>query len=81
MGALDHARARITARIGALFLTQLDQRVFALAMRSTQSGKRKEPQAALKDLLSIEKFIACSICPGYRYFLPAYTCFIQCLVP
>ena len=58
MGVLDHARARITARIAARFLTQLDQRVFSLAMQSPESGKRKEPQAALKDLSSIENFIA-----------------------
>ena len=58
MGVLDHTRARITARIAARFLTQLDQRVFSLAMQSAQSGRRKEPQAALKDLTSIEKFIA-----------------------
>ena len=58
MGVLDHARARITARIAARFLTQLDQRVFSLAMQSAESGKRKEPQATLKDLSSIENFIA-----------------------
>ena len=58
MGVLNHARARITARIAARFLTQLDQRVFSLAMQTAQSGKRKEPQATLKDLSSIEKFIA-----------------------
>ena len=58
MGVLDHARARITARIAARFLTQLDQCVFSLAMQSAESGKRKEPQAALKDLSSIENFIA-----------------------
>ena len=58
MGVLDHARARITARIASRFLTQLDQRVFSLAMQSAESGKRKEPQATLKDLSSIENFIA-----------------------
>ncbi|MDO7663436.1 MAG: type I secretion system permease/ATPase, partial [Planktomarina temperata] len=58
MGVLDHTHARITARIAVRFLTQLDQRVFSLAMQSAQSGRRKEPQAALKDLTSIEKFIA-----------------------
>ncbi|MDO7550267.1 MAG: type I secretion system permease/ATPase, partial [Planktomarina temperata] len=36
MGVLDHTRARITARIAARFLTQLDQRVFSLAMQSAQ---------------------------------------------
>ncbi|MGB1337188.1 type I secretion system permease/ATPase [Planktomarina sp.] len=60
MGALDHTRSRITARIAARFLTQLDQQVFSSAMQSAQSGQRKEPQAALKDLASIEKFIASS---------------------
>ena len=50
MGVLDHTRARITARIAVRFLTQLDQRVFSLAMQSAQSGRRTEPQAALKDL-------------------------------
>ena len=34
MGVLDHTRARITARIAVRFLTQLDQRVFSLAMAS-----------------------------------------------
>ena len=58
MGALDHTRSRITARIAARFLTQLDQQVFSSAMQSAQSGEHKEPQAALKDLTSIEKFIA-----------------------
>ena len=58
MGALDHTRSRITARIAARFLTQLDQQVFSSAMQRAQSGQRKEPQAALKDLASIEKFIA-----------------------
>ncbi|MDC1520988.1 hypothetical protein N8446_01595 [Planktomarina temperata] len=36
MGVLDHTHARITARIAAQFLTQLDQRVFSLAMQSAQ---------------------------------------------
>jgi len=58
MGALDHTCSRITARIAARFLTQLDQQVFSSAMQSAQSGEHKEPQAALKDLTSIEKFIA-----------------------
>jgi ATP-binding cassette subfamily C protein len=87
MGVLDHARARITARIAARFLTQLDQRVFSLAMQSAESGKRKEPQAALKDLSSIENFIASPALlalfdlPWVPIFLPAYTCVIQCWVP
>ena len=58
MGALDHTRSPITARIAARFLTHLDQQVFSSTMQSAQSGERKEPQAALKDLTSIEKFIA-----------------------
>ena len=52
MGALDHTRSRITARIAARFFTQLDQQVFSSSMQSAQSGQRKEPQAALKDLAS-----------------------------
>ena len=48
MGALDRTHSRIAARI----LTQLTQQVFSFAMRSALYGKRKEPQAALKDLAS-----------------------------
>ena len=80
-------RARITARIAARFLTQLDQRVFSLAMQSAQSGRRKEPQAALKDLTSIEKFIASPALlalfdlPWIPVFLSAYIYFTPCLAP
>mgnify|MGYP004024062653 CR=1 FL=1 len=46
MGALDHARARITARIGALFLTQLDQRVLLLpcGAHNRASAKNRKPR-------------------------------------
>lgn len=52
MGALDRTHSRITVRIAARILTQLTQQVFSFAMRSALYGKRKEPQAALKDLAS-----------------------------
>ncbi len=59
MGLLDHARARILARIGARLQVQLDRRVFeaALARSSTQPG---DPLAASaqRDLQSVAQFWA-----------------------
>ncbi len=59
MGILDHARARIMARIGAYLQDRLDRRVFAAALRrlTLQPG---EPTAlaAQRDLESIQRLWA-----------------------
>ena len=39
MGLLDHARARVMARVGAAFQSRLDRRVFEAAMRRAQASK------------------------------------------
>lgn len=59
MGLLDHARGRITARIGARFQDRLDQRVFAAAL-SRNAARPNDPMAmaAQRDLDSIQRLLA-----------------------
>jgi ATP-binding cassette subfamily C protein len=58
MGLLDHARSRITARIGARFQERLDRRVFSAALR-LNSVLPNEPAglAAQRDLESVQRLL------------------------
>ncbi len=59
MGLLDHARARITARIGARFQDRLDRRVFSAAVRMTAVAPNDPAaMAAQRDLEAIRGFLA-----------------------
>jgi ATP-binding cassette subfamily C protein len=59
MGLVDHARARITARIGARFQDRLDRRVFSAAIRmATVAPNEPSAMAAQRDLESIRGFLA-----------------------
>jgi ATP-binding cassette subfamily C protein len=59
MGMLDHARSRITARIGARFQERLDRRVFSASLR-LNSVLPNEPVglAAQRDLESVQRLLA-----------------------
>ncbi|MDO9525677.1 MAG: type I secretion system permease/ATPase, partial [Gemmobacter sp.] len=58
MGLLDHARSRITARIGARFLDRLDRRVFSASIRmSAVAPNDPAAMAAQKDLDSIHRLL------------------------
>ncbi|MFN3642557.1 MAG: type I secretion system permease/ATPase [Gemmobacter sp.] len=59
MGLIDHARARITARVGARFQDRLDRRVFSAAVRmSAVAPNEPSAMAAQRDLESIRAFLA-----------------------
>jgi ATP-binding cassette subfamily C protein len=59
MGVLDHARSRLTARIGARFQDRLDRRVFAAAMRRLAVAPGDPAaQAAQRDLEAIQRLWA-----------------------
>lgn len=59
MGALDHARARVLARVGARFQELLDRRVFdAVLRRSVAPVERTRPQSSLRDLETIQRVLA-----------------------
>ena len=59
MGLLDHARARIMARIGARIQERLDRRVFAASVRRLTLAPNDQPaQAAQRDLESIQRLWA-----------------------
>jgi ATP-binding cassette subfamily C protein len=59
MGLVDHARARITARIGARFQDRLDRRVFSAAVRmSAVVPNDQQAMAAQRDLEAIRGFLA-----------------------
>lgn len=56
MGVLDHARARLMARIGARFQERLDRRVFAAAMRRmTVQPNDPAALAAQRDLEAMQR--------------------------
>ena len=56
MGLLDHARARVMARVGAAFQSRLDRRVFEAAMRRAQVAP-SDPvaTAAQRDLEAVQR--------------------------
>lgn len=55
MAVLDYARGRVMARVGARFQTELDGRLFDIALaRSTNPQERAASGAALKDLDSVQ---------------------------
>ena len=62
MGVLDHARTRITSRIGARFQEDLDGRVFSAALRR-QTRRPGDPvaQTAQRDLESIQRLLAAPV--------------------
>jgi len=59
MGLLDYVRGRIAARVGALIQTRLDPRVFEAGLsRALVSGERGRPWSGLRDLESVQRFMA-----------------------
>jgi PrtD family type I secretion system ABC transporter len=59
MGVLDYARGRIAARVGALIQTRLDPKVFEAGLsRALVSGERGRPWSGLRDLESVQRFMA-----------------------
>ncbi len=59
MGMLDYLRGRILANAGARFQALLDGRVFEGVMRrSLAPAERAKPAAAMRDLESIQQFLA-----------------------
>ena len=59
MGVLDYARGRVAARLGALFQSRLDARVFEAGLsRALTSGERGRPWSGLRDLESVQRFMA-----------------------
>ena len=59
MGLLDYARGRIAARVGALFQSRLDPRVFEAGLsRALVSGERGRPWSGLRDLEAVQRFMA-----------------------
>jgi ATP-binding cassette, subfamily C, bacterial len=58
-GVLDYARGRIAARVGALIQTRLDPKVFEAGLsRALVSGERGRPWSGLRDLESVQRFMA-----------------------
>ncbi|MFN3936409.1 MAG: type I secretion system permease/ATPase [Gemmobacter sp.] len=58
MGILDHARSRVTARIGARFLDRLDRRVFSASVRASAIVPNDtQALAAQRDLESIHRLL------------------------
>lgn len=59
MGALDFARGRIAARVGAGFQASLDDRVFDVLMRRAISPEeRNRPATGLNDVESIQRLLS-----------------------
>jgi len=59
MGLLNFIRGRILARAGAEIQTRLDPRVFAAVLqRAVAPDERSKPNAALRDLESIQQFLS-----------------------
>lgn len=59
MGLLDHARARVLARVGARFQELLDKRVFdAVLRRAVAASERTKPQNGLRDLETIQRVLS-----------------------
>ncbi|MEM9047633.1 MAG: type I secretion system permease/ATPase [Pseudomonadota bacterium] len=58
-GAMDFARARVMARIGAKFQTLMDKRVFeAVLRRSISPDERTRPASGLRDLEAIQRLFS-----------------------
>ncbi|HEU0223081.1 MAG TPA: ABC transporter transmembrane domain-containing protein, partial [Paracoccaceae bacterium] len=58
-GVLDHARARVMARIGAKFQSLLDRRVFeAVLRRSIAPDERTKPATGLRDLEAVQRLFS-----------------------
>ncbi len=57
MGLLDHARARIMARVGSRFQAQLDQRVFDAVIRKSAVAPDESSTTGLRDLESIQRLL------------------------
>ncbi|QDL92323.1 type I secretion system permease/ATPase [Paroceanicella profunda] len=78
-GALDYARARILARIGARFQTRLDRRVFeAVLRRSIAPTERTRPASGLRDLEAIQRLMS-SPAPFAAFDIPWTPVFIAML--
>jgi ATP-binding cassette subfamily C protein len=59
MGLVDHARGRVTARVGARFQERLDRRVFSAAVRMTAVAPNDTGAiAAQRDLEAVRGFLA-----------------------
>ncbi|MEZ5913910.1 MAG: type I secretion system permease/ATPase [Paracoccaceae bacterium] len=59
MAVLDFARGRVLARVGARFQSELDRRIFeATLRRSTHPQDQARAVAALRDLDSVQAFLA-----------------------
>lgn len=57
MAALDYARGRVMARVGARFQTALDRRVFEATLRRAISPtERGMPTSALRDVEAVQQF-------------------------
>ena len=69
MGALDHARGRVLARVGARLQERLDPRVLrAIMVRSVAPAERSRPATGLSDLEAIQRFASS---PGAFTFFDA----------
>jgi len=59
MGALDYARGRVLARVGARFQSTLDHRVFAAVLRQAGlAAGRQGPNTGLKDLEAVQRLLS-----------------------
>lgn len=59
MGALDYARGRVLARVGARLQTVLDKRVFdAVLRRAIAPSERAAPATGLRDLEAIQRLFS-----------------------
>ncbi|RMH47521.1 MAG: type I secretion system permease/ATPase [Alphaproteobacteria bacterium] len=58
-GALDYARGRVMARVGARFQSMLDRRVFeAVLRRSIAPEERTRPATGLRDLEAVQRLFS-----------------------
>ncbi|WP_118135223.1 type I secretion system permease/ATPase [Oceanicella sp. SM1341] len=77
--ALDYARARVLARIGAKFQTRLDRRVFeAVLRRSISPNERTKPASGLRDLEAVQRLMS-SPAPFAAFDIPWTPVFIAML--
>jgi len=59
MGALDYARGRVLARVGARFQSMLDYRVFSAVLRQAGlAAGRLGPDTGLRDLESVQRLLS-----------------------
>ncbi|MEM7470302.1 MAG: type I secretion system permease/ATPase [Pseudomonadota bacterium] len=56
MGALDYARGRVMARVGARFQDRLDRRVFGAMLRKSSRVGPADNKTGLRDLESVQTF-------------------------